>query len=1051
MNTTILLWKVEWLVKHSSDVSSSAASQSRPPQIGHDNVVDRAAFFISTGEPQDEHDGRGWFGQTEEKEEEQQLEEEKVLEGPDSQESDEALSTSSYYFDFDVKLTGRPIPEKYPLELPVITSFASSDLMDTVRNFVGSVHHWHPEVTVHLYQISELTVREKSEISTWSKVELFPATDVLLTLSNDRSIPSSKGILHKLRHSLLSSPSSPSSSSSSDPRISTVVSAASAKGTVVLGDNSSSLLNEHLVIGIESKVGTSSRPIEQNAVSLGLDLGATTAALNSIHNPRPESGKLQEGPHGLTERQPSSSSASKLERGGSHSGEGGSNALGEGTEHNRYTHDDLASIAISSGFSNGTPLSQYDDDEEEEEEGQREDDGQGEEVVNRKQMSVAQSGTADVLLLGSDRGAATSELNEHARLSVSSAEKLHRLPTGRTADLAALSVAVDQVLGWIPLALYHACSTLPSSKPACLFLDPSTYIDGWIDNVFKALMRDGSYFLCREDDHSTTPNNLDARSRSRGCFVGVQGFVKGMKPFENLLSKHVQCALQEDCSESNSRRKTSNTTGSLVAHALLGNGNGGNVGIHNHNNDDHDDDDDSDHRQKWTEQEMLMEEGHATPTPNPTPDNWWGVSPDSELSVSCHARSQASITIANSDRHSILLAEKDERARRPALQMHKDHRQLQTHHEFHARTVIGYGQEVGSSLELADEEDWDGDLDELEGGTTAGTTGRRHVPGNSMLSPPSVTGQGSHLPLFSYSCSLVLREDVPGEIDYQSPLPDRINLGSVPVDKIIHLAVGIASTTWGSHLVSADSLPLLNILLPSLLANVDRNSDRYLYVLYLGYDVADAVFGDQQNMLLLRARVNALIQGYPVAFKTVRFPCSNRPTFVWNGLFGIAMEEGADYFFQAHDDTEFTLPRVPDWQWADALVRALRSNPLWENLGVAGPFDVRSPRAISHCFVHRTHMDIFGGLFPTSLGNKEHEEWVSRVYGYKNTFLLRQLPVNNWEKFSGRAQQCGKLVRVRRIQREIRKSADKIRAWVYHQVGRYHQGGEEIGHLFVSL
>jgi len=60
---------------------------------------------------------------------------------------------------------------------------------------------------------------------------------------------------------------------------------------------------------------------------------------------------------------------------------------------------------------------------------------------------------------------------------------------------------------------------------------------------------------------------------------------------------------------------------------------------------------------------------------------------------------------------------------------------------------------------------------------------------------------------------------------------------------------------------------------------------------------------------------------------------------------------------------------------------------LWPNLGVAGPLDMRSPKVMTHMFVHRSHYTIFGSLYPKELSNTEHDEWISHVYGYKNTFL----------------------------------------------------------------
>lgn len=48
--------------------------------------------------------------------------------------------------------------------------------------------------------------------------------------------------------------------------------------------------------------------------------------------------------------------------------------------------------------------------------------------------------------------------------------------------------------------------------------------------------------------------------------------------------------------------------------------------------------------------------------------------------------------------------------------------------------------------------------------------------------------------------------------------------------------------------------------------------------------------------LRCRRRLRTVIGSYPVGFRTVRFPSVGSPTAVWNGLFELAVRDGADYF-----------------------------------------------------------------------------------------------------------------------------------------------------------
>jgi hypothetical protein len=165
----------------------------------------------------------------------------------------------------------------------------------------------------------------------------------------------------------------------------------------------------------------------------------------------------------------------------------------------------------------------------------------------------------------------------------------------------------------------------------------------------------------------------------------------------------------------------------------------------------------------------------------------------------------------------------------------------------------------------------------------------------------------------------------------------------------------------------------------------------------------------------------------------VRFPVSLSTTYVWNGLFDIAMADGADYFLTVHDDTEF-YPLSGKY-WSEVLVGSLANNALWPNFGVAGPLDMRNPKTISHMFVHKTHRDIFTTLYPPTLSNTEHDEWASRVYGYKNTFLHTGVQVYNTHRFTGRAKACTSGATA--VGRALQVGLQDLRAWLSRQLGAY--------------
>ena len=135
----------------------------------------------------------------------------------------------------------------------------------------------------------------------------------------------------------------------------------------------------------------------------------------------------------------------------------------------------------------------------------------------------------------------------------------------------------------------------------------------------------------------------------------------------------------------------------------------------------------------------------------------------------------------------------------------------------------------------------------------------------------------------------------------------------------------------------------------------------------------------------------------------------------------------------------------------DILRASLFNNVLRKNFGVAGPLDMRSPKMISHGLVHvATHGSIFGGKYvPDDMANENLDDWISRVYGYKNTFLHTGVTVYNTHRFAGRARPCRVSVNANNkggskkkeketefgLDNEIARGGEMIKKWVHAELG----------------
>ena len=91
-----------------------------------------------------------------------------------------------------------------------------------------------------------------------------------------------------------------------------------------------------------------------------------------------------------------------------------------------------------------------------------------------------------------------------------------------------------------------------------------------------------------------------------------------------------------------------------------------------------------------------------------------------------------------------------------------------------------------------------------------------------------------------------------------------------------------------------------------------------------------------------------------------------------------------------NDDTQFN-----SLNWADILVDTLLSSEPIQNFGVTGPRDSNNEKIFTHSFTHRTHIEIFGHLFPPSFKNWWSDDWISTVYGESYTFLLSSVQIRH--------------------------------------------------------
>eukprot|EP01038_Epipyxis_sp_PR26KG_P018120 gene18120-25474_t len=114
------------------------------------------------------------------------------------------------------------------------------------------------------------------------------------------------------------------------------------------------------------------------------------------------------------------------------------------------------------------------------------------------------------------------------------------------------------------------------------------------------------------------------------------------------------------------------------------------------------------------------------------------------------------------------------------------------------------------------------------------------------------------------------------------------------------------------------------------------------------------------------------------------------PSQVVSQLMLSAYMDNFDYFYQVNDDTVIVTPN-----WAPRLIETLASNPSIKNSGVTGPSDTNNEKIFTHSFVHRTHIEVFGHLFPPYFKNWWSDDWISTVYGSEHTFRCSDVQIKH--------------------------------------------------------
>ena len=254
--------------------------------------------------------------------------------------------------------------------------------------------------------------------------------------------------------------------------------------------------------------------------------------------------------------------------------------------------------------------------------------------------------------------------------------------------------------------------------------------------------------------------------------------------------------------------------------------------------------------------------------------------------------------------------------------------------------------------------------------------------------------------------------------------PRQIEYNSTTRASVAILIPSHSTSTWSN----LDHTALKTRLIPSLIRTITlEERTKFQFRLYLAFDHDDAFWmrhtpdnATLSNALQLPSWIDLHAEFYTVPEHRIPF----------NEVANDAYRHGVDFFCRVNDDTVFTTSG-----WVTLAIRALESfdPPL---IGVVGPtFKEGNTAILTHDFVSRKHIDIFGVYYSTEFDNWWTDDWITDVYKPGRSLKLTEWQVKHDLAMHG-TRYTVDFSQQTLLAAELIKGRELIRKFVRNQVGK---------------
>lgn len=280
-----------------------------------------------------------------------------------------------------------------------------------------------------------------------------------------------------------------------------------------------------------------------------------------------------------------------------------------------------------------------------------------------------------------------------------------------------------------------------------------------------------------------------------------------------------------------------------------------------------------------------------------------------------------------------------------------------------------------------------------------------------------------------------------------------------------NIAIGCALTTRNDLGLTAETLTLHMPFFRGLLSSFCTTATRgFSYHFYVAHDHSDPFFSAPDAHDIFTKTFHMHLSKHcsrkvNTTLHLVECHHSGRPAWAQNDAMMAAYMDNMDYYYRVNDDTVLETTG-----WTEKFISELqRFTP--PNVGVVGPwFKEGNVVILTHDFVHRTHIDIFGFYYPRVFTDWFADDWITNVYWpersrkvagtrVKHTMEKGQRYVAHYEKASKVKVESdiGKNIIARYIARAV--EGKTLKDWNKNAVGVIAMSlyGNDVGQIYGCL